>query len=160
MKYGVLTLPLALMLAAGTVSAAEPINKQFDLIGAIPTESFVIDDVGKWWGKNHELVWIEGEGFALFAKKLAARSTIGPITAHLTLPPQITSANDDVIDMEIKIGGKTLSTVPQEVVSSEQVAPGRPVFLDFHMGALHPAMPKPGEYTGNFGMVFESAPPL
>lgn len=160
MKYSAFALPLALMLTAGTASAVEPISKQVKLIGTIPTEFFTVVDNGNWWGKNHELNWVEGEGFALFKQRLTMVSTIGAITAHLTLPAQLTNDKDDVISMRLRVAGKTLSTLPQEILSAEQTAPGKPLMLDFDLSSDSTAMPAPGDYSGVFGMVFETAAPL
>ncbi|MCU1733031.1 MULTISPECIES: fimbrial protein [unclassified Pseudomonas] len=160
MKYSAFALPLALMLAAGTVSAAEPINKQVKLVGTIPTEFFNVIDSGNWWGKNHELSWVEGEGFALFKQRLIFVSTVGAVTAHLTLPAQLTNDKDDVIAMRLRVAGKTLSTLPQEVASAEEMLTGKPFMVDFDLSADSTAMPAPGDYSGVFGMMFETKAPL
>lgn len=158
MKYSVLALPLALMLTAGTVSAAEPIQKQASFVGNIPTEFFLVMDVGGWWGKNHELNWLDGEGFQMFKQRLLVKSTVGPITAHLTLPPQMTSATDEVIDMQMRVGGKTLSELPQEIANAEEALRSLP--LDFELSMNPSALPKPGDYSGVFGLMFETRAPL
>lgn len=160
MKYSAFALPLALMLTAGTASAVEPISKQVKLIGTIPTEFFNVVDNGNWWGKNHELSWVEGQGFAMFKQRLTFVSTIGAVTAHLTLPAQLTNDKDDVISMRLRVGGKTLSTLPQEVATAEQMLPGKPLMLDFDLSSDSTAMPAPGDYSGVFGMMFETAAPL
>ncbi|WP_110972581.1 CS1 type fimbrial major subunit [Pseudomonas huaxiensis] len=160
MKYSAFVLPLVLMLAAGAATAAEPISKQVKIGGTVPTEFFNVIDQGKWWGKNHELVWVDGQGFALFKQRLVFRSTVGAVTAHLTLPPQLINDKDDVINMRLAVGGKALSTVPQEVASAEQMLSGRPLSLDFDLTADPATVPVPGNYAGTFGMMFETAAPL
>lgn len=158
MKYSVLALPLALMLTAGTVSAAEPIQKQVSFVGKIPSEFFTVIDVGGWWGKNHQLTWLDGEGFQMFKQRLIVRSTVGPITAHLTLPPQMTSAAEDVIDMQMRLAGKTLNESPQEVASAADAL--RSIPIDFELSMNPTSLPKPGDYSGIFGLMFETRAPL
>ncbi|WP_175650513.1 CS1 type fimbrial major subunit [Pseudomonas sp. Marseille-P9899] len=160
MKYSAFALPLALMLTAGTASAVEPITKQVQIVGTIPTEFFTVIDSGNWWGKNHALNWVEGEGFALFKQRLILRSTVGAITAHLTLPAQLTNDKDDVISMRLSVHGKTLSTLPQEVTTAEEMLTGKPLMVDFLMSSDSTTVPAPGDYSGVFGMMFETAAPL
>lgn len=158
MKYGVLALPLALMLTAGAVSAAEPINKQATFVGTIPAEFFSVIDMGAWWGKNHELNWVDGQGFQTFKQRLSMKSTVGAVTAHLSLPAQITNADNDVIEMQLKVRGKTLTELPQEIVNAEEALKLFPI--DFELSAIPSAYPKPGNYSGTFGLMFETSAPL
>lgn len=157
MKYGVIALPLIMLFAAGTATAAEPIDKQVRLFGTIPSEVFMVMDPGQWWNKVHPLEWRDGQGFEPFQKKLLMKSSIGAITAHLTQPAQMTSG-DKVINMTLSIDKKELSTVPREIVSLDDV--GKNMHLDFVLAAEGLSIPAAGEYTGTFGMMFETAPPL
>lgn len=160
MKFSAIALPLALMMAAGTATAAEPIQKRFNLVGTLPAEFFAVQDIGGWWNTNHELEWQEGQGFAAMNKRLMMRSSVGAITAHLTRPAELISASDDVIPMRLSVGGKTLTSQPQEVASSEELLAGRPISKEFDLSAASATVPRPGDYSGTFGMMFETAPPL
>lgn len=161
MKHSVCALPLALMLVASIASAAEPIEGQFTVTGTVPTESFTIIDPGDWMSRPQTLEWnVLGTGFTRFYETMLMKSTVGTITGYL-VEPAVLRSGDNTIPMVVAVNGKHLTGSPQTVVNSVQAAPGKVVgfetYIDYN---VMPNPYPPGDYSGTYNMVFETAPPL
>lgn len=161
MKQSVCALPLALLLVAGAVSAAEPIEGQFTVTGTVPTESFTIIDAGNWMSRPQTLQWnAVGTGFARFYETMLMKSTVGTITGHL-VEPAVLRSGDNTLPMVVSVNGRHLSDVPQTVLNATQAAVGRVVnfetYIDYN---VMPNPYPPGDYSGTYNMMFETAPPL
>lgn len=97
MKKLFLALPLAL--AAGSVFAADPIEKQVLITATVPTASFFVEPVGgNWMNDPQNMAWNPHmETLSPIRKQLEAKSTVGPITAHLLTPAVVTSGGTRLI---------------------------------------------------------------
>lgn len=93
MKAFVLALPLA-VLAANSAIAADPIEKQVLITATVPTAAFYVEPVGgNWMNDPQDMAWNSFQGtLEPIRKQLQAKSTIGPITAHLLTPAAVTSS--------------------------------------------------------------------
>ena len=159
MKRILLALPLALMTAT-TALAADPIEKQVQVIATVPTAAFYVEPVGgSWMNDPQELVWNSFQSsFETIDKQLQVKSTVGAISAYL-LSPAVISSGADAIDLDVKVAGTSLSTTAAEVVNAAQAAPGSTV--GFQIAAKAPSTGNfvPGSYQGLVSMIFETAAP-
>lgn len=157
MKYSVLALPLALMMAAGTAMAADPIEKQVTVTATIPTESFYVEPVGgNWMNEPQDMAWNSfQQTLQPIRKQLQVRSTTGPISAYLTNPATITSGAD-TIGLDVSVAGKALTLTSAEVISQEQAAPGAIVGFEVAAQAAGTGGYTPGNYLGVVNMMFET----
>lgn len=159
MKRTLLALPLALLFG-GAAHAADPIEKQVQIVAQVPTDAFYVEPVGgNWINDPQELTWNSFQGkLDPIRKQLQVKSTIGPISAYLVSPAVIASGSDN-IGLNVTVGDTVLQTTPAEVVSAAQAAPG--AIIGFHVEA-QPAPPagyEPGNYQGLVSMIFETATP-
>ncbi|MFD2642716.1 CS1 type fimbrial major subunit [Pseudomonas japonica] len=157
MKYSVLALPLALMMAAGTAQAADPIEKQVTVTATIPTESFYVEPVGgNWMNEPQDMAWNSfQQTLQPIRKQLQVRSTTGPISAYLLNPATITSGAD-TIGLNVSVAGKVLTLTSSEVVSEEQAAPGSIVGFEVAAQTAGAGGYTPGNYLGVVNMMFET----
>lgn len=158
MKALLLALPFA-ALAAGPAMAEDPIEKQVLITATVPTANFYVEPVGgNWMNDPQDMAWNSFQGtLTPVRKQLQAKSTIGPITAHL-LSPAVVSSGLDAIDLDVKIGDTVLTTNATEILTEAQAAPG--AIVDFEVAAQVPAGGyKPGNYQGLVSMMFETAAP-
>lgn len=161
MKHSVRSLPLALLVVSGLAIAAEPIEGQFSVTGTVPTESFSIIDTGNWMSRPQTLTMnILGTGFTRFNETMLLKSTVGTITGYLVEPARLRSG-DNELPMVVSVNGRHLKDFPQNVLTASQAAPGKLVnfetYIDYEV--LQGPYP-PGEYSGTYNMMFETAPPL
>ena len=160
MKYSLFALPLALMLASGGASAAQPIEGNFSVSGTVPTESFSVIDPSSWMSQPQTLPWnMLGNGFSIFQQKLLLKSTVGPITAHLLEPAQI-SSGDNVIQLLVAINSVGLTESPRQILRADLASGG--LLVNFSTSVQSSTGPKyiPGDYAGTVSMMFETAAPL
>lgn len=158
MKRSLLALPLTLLFA-GAAFAADPIEKQVLITATVPTAAFYVEPVGgNWMNDPQDMAWNSFQGsLTPVRKQLQAKSTVGPITAHL-LSPAVVSSGLDAIDLDVKIGATTLTTNAIEILTEAQAAPG--AIVDFEVAPQVPAGGyKPGSYQGLVSMMFETAAP-
>lgn len=158
MKALMLALPFA-ALVAGPAMAADPIEKQVLITASVPTANFYVDPVGgNWMNDPQDMAWNAFQGsLTPIRKQLQAKSTVGPITAHL-LSPAVVTSGVDAIGLDVKISDTVLTTSPTEILTAAQAAPG--VTVDFEVAAQEPAGGyKPGNYQGLVSMMFETAAP-
>lgn len=158
MKALMLALPFA-VLAAGPAMADDPIEKQVLITATVPTAAFYVEPVGgNWMNDPQDMAWNSFQGsLTPVRKQLQAKSTIGPITAHL-LSPAVVSSGLDAIDLDVKIGDTVLTTSATEILTDVQAAPG--AVVDFEVAPQVPAGGyKPGIYQGLVSMMFETAAP-
>lgn len=152
-------LPLVL-LAAGAVQAADPIEKQVLVTAVVPTAAFYVEPIGSdWMNDAQELPWNPVKStFGEIRHQLQAKSTIGPITGYLLNSPVITSGLDS-IDLNIKVGTTDLTTTSTEILTAAQATPG--AVMDFVVTAKTPTAGAytPGNYQGLVNMMFETAAP-
>ncbi|QCI11257.1 adhesin [Pseudomonas putida] len=158
MKALMLALPLAALIA-GPAMAEDPIEKQVLVTATIPTAAFYVEPVGgNWMNDPQDMAWNSFQGsLNPIRKQLQAKSTIGPITAHL-LSPAVVSSGVDAIDLDVKIGDTVLTTSATEILTDVQAAPG--AVVDFEVTPQVPAGGyQPGSYQGLVSMMFETAAP-
>ncbi|MDD1984128.1 CS1 type fimbrial major subunit [Pseudomonas asiatica] len=158
MKAFMLALPFV-ALVAGQAMAGDPIEKQVLITATVPTDNFYVEPVGgNWMNDPQEMAWNSFQGnLTPVRKQLQAKSTIGPITAHL-LSPAVVSSGLDAIDLDVKIGTTILTTSAAEILTETEAAPG--AIVDFEVAAQVPAGGyKPGNYQGLVSMMFETAAP-
>lgn len=158
MKRMLLALPLA-MLFAGAAHALDPIEKQVQVTAQVPTDAFFVEPVGgNWMNDPQDMAWNSFQGsLTPVRKQLQAKSTVGPITAHL-LSPAVVSSGLEAIDLDVKIGDTVLTTNAIEILTEAQAAPG--AIVDFEVAPQVPAGGyKPGNYQGLVSMMFETAAP-
>ncbi len=157
-KRILLALPLAL-LSATSALAADPIEKQVQVIATVPTGQFYVEPVGDWINDPQELQWNSFQSsFGTIDKQLQVKSSVGPITAYMPSPPVISSGADS-ISLDVKVGGTSLSTTAAEVVSAAQALPGHTVSLQIAAKQPGSGAFTPGNYQGLVSMVFETAAP-
>ncbi|MFK0095057.1 CS1 type fimbrial major subunit [Pseudomonas sp. NPDC090592] len=158
MKALMLALPFA-ALVVGPAMAEDPIEKQVLITATVPTASFYVEPVGgNWMNDPQDMAWNSFQGsLTPVRKQLQAKSTIGPITAHL-LSPAVVSSGLDSIGLDVKIGDTLLTTNAAEILTEAQAAPG--AIVDFEVAAQIPSGGyKPGNYQGLVSMMFETAAP-
>jgi len=157
-KAFMLALPFV-ALVAGPAMAGDPIEKQVLITATVPTANFYVEPVGgNWMNDPQEMAWNSFQGnLTPVRKQLQAKSTIGPITAHL-LSLAVVSSGLDAIDLDVKIGTTILTTSAAEILTDVEAAPG--AIVDFEVAAQVPAGGyKPGNYQGLVSMMFETAAP-
>lgn len=158
MKAFLLALPLV-ALAAAPAFADDPIEKQVLVTATVPTDNFYVEPIGgNWMNDPQNMAWNPFQSsLEPIRKQLHAKSTIGPITAHLMSPAVIT-AGLDAIELDVKVGDTLLTTSATEILTAAQAAPG--VALDLEIAAQEPAGGYlPGNYQGLVNMMFETAVP-
>lgn len=159
MKRTLLALPFAL-LTTTAAWAADPIEKQVQVIATVPTGQFYVEPVGGGWMNDpQELPWNSFQSkFGTIDKQLQVKSTVGPIAAYL-MSPAVISDGANAIDLDIKVAGKSLSTTSAEVVAATEAGAG--AVVGFQVAAKDSATGNfaPGSYQGLVSMVFETAAP-
>ncbi|AIR91713.1 CS1 type fimbrial major subunit [Pseudomonas cremoricolorata] len=150
-------LPLAVLIAGTAV--ADPIEKQVLITATVPTANFYVEPVGgNWMNDPQDMAWNSFQGaLTPIRKQLQAKSTIGPITAHL-LSPAVVSSGLNAINLDVKIADTVLTTTPAQILTDVQAAPG--AIIDFEVSSQVPTGGyKPGSYQGLVSMMFETAAP-
>jgi len=158
-KRILLALPLAL-LGATCALAADPIEKQVQVIATVPTATFYVEPVGGGWMNDpQELPWNSFQSaFGTINKQLQVKSTVGAIAAYL-MSPAVISDGANSIGLDVKVAGKSLGTASAEVVNAADANAGSVV--GFQIAAKAPGTGSfvPGNYQGLVSMVFETAAP-
>jgi hypothetical protein len=157
-KRTLLALPFALLTATAAM-AADPIEKQVQVIATVPTAAFYVEPVGGGWMNDpQELPWNSFQSsFGTIDKQLQVKSTVGPISAYL-MSPAIISDGANSIDLDVKVAGTTLKPTSTEVVGAAQASAG--AIVGFQVAAAaNNATYTPGSYQGLISMVFETAAP-
>ncbi|WP_144171632.1 CS1 type fimbrial major subunit [Pseudomonas sp. Kh13] len=158
MKAAYLAIPF-LAFVAGSAVADDAIEKQVQITATVPTANFYVEPVGgNWMNEPQEMAWNSFQGtLEPVRKQLQAKSTVGPITAHLLYPAAVTSGLD-AIDLDVKVGTTVLTTKSAEVIDAAQAGAG--ALVDFEVAPKQPAGGyKPGSYQGLVSMMFETAAP-
>ncbi|MFV3328344.1 CS1 type fimbrial major subunit [Pseudomonas sp. NY15372] len=160
MKAVYLAIPF-LALTAGAAVANDTIEKQVVVTATVPTDKFYVEPVGgNWMNEPQDMAWNSFQGtLEPIRKQLQAKSTLGPISAHLLYPAQI-SSGVDAIPLNVKVGTTLLSTTSTEVIGKDQAGAG--VVVDFEVAAAPLAGGgdyKPGNYQGLVSMMFETPAP-
>ena len=159
MKRLLMALPLALFTATAA-HAADPIEKQVQVIATVPTGAFYVEPVGgNWMNDPQELQWNSFQGrFDNIDKQLQVKSTIGPIAAYL-LSPAVISSGAESIDLDVQIAGTSLTTASAEVVDQAKANGGATVGFQISAKPAASGAYAPGNYQGLVSMVFETAAP-
>ncbi len=159
MKRTLLALPLAIFCAVPAF-AADPIEKQVQVIAQVPTDAFFVEPVGgNWMNDPQEMAWNSYQAkLDPIRKELQVKSTVGPISAYLVSPAVIVSGTNN-IGLDVKVGDTMLQTTPSEVVSESQAAPGTIIGFEVAAQAAPVGGYEPGNYQGLVSMIFETAAP-
>lgn len=159
MKRLFMALPLALFTATA-VHAADPIEKQVQVIAQVPTDTFYVEPVGgNWMNDPQELQWNSFQAaFDKIDKQLQVKSTNGPIDAYLVSPAVISSGAES-IDLDVKVAGNSLTTSSAQVVDSAQAGAGAVVGFQISAKPAANGAYVPGSYQGLVSMVFEVGAP-
>ena len=149
----------ALLLASGSLMAAERIEHTVTVTAQIPTEHFYVQPVGDWMSTPQKLTFNPfSQKLDPLAKQLEMKSTIGPIRGYLVYPPKLVSGKDN-IDLNVKVAGTELTTTSAELVNLADANAGKQVDLEITAAAAPVDGYKPGNYQGIVSMMFESEAP-
>lgn len=149
----------ALLLASGSLMAAEHIEHTVTVTAQIPTESFYVQPVGDWMNTPQKLAYNPfTQKLDPLNKLLDMKSTIGPIKGYLLHPATITSGKEN-IGLTIKVADIALTTTSAELLTQADANTGKQVGLDIIPAAAPTGGYKPGNYLGIVSMMFESEAP-
>ena len=148
----------ALVMASGT-ALAEQVPFSIQVEAVVPSANFYVTPFGSnWINSPVALIWNPTAGELMPAtKQFEMMSSLGGIKASVTNLPKL-AAGSDLIDLQVSVGGKTLSTTPVEVLTSAEASTAKR--QEFKIAATKPGSGfKPGSYTGNIELMFESTTP-
>lgn len=149
-----------LLLASGSLMAAEHIEHTVTVTAQIPTESFYVQPVGEWINTPQKLTFNAfSRQLEPLAKQLEMKSTLGTIKGYLVYPASIISGKDSIA-LAVKVAGVELNTSSKELLNQADANTGKRVGLEIIPAAAPTGGYKPGIYQGIVSMMFESeAPP-
>lgn len=150
----------ALLLASGSLMAAERIEHTVTVTAQIPTDKFYVQPVGDWMSTPQKLTFNPfNQQLEPLAKQLEMKSTLGSIKGYLVYPATMTSGKES-IGLTVKVGGVALTTTSTELLTQADANTGKQVGLEIIPAAAPTGDYKPGNYQGIVSMMFESeAPP-
>lgn len=150
----------ALLLASGTLMAAEKVEHTVTVTAQIPTENFYVQPVGDWMNTPQKLTFNPfNRTLESLTKQLVMKSTLGPIKGYLVYPATMASGKDS-IGLTVKVAGTALTTTSQDLLNQADANTGKQVGLEIIPAAAPTGGYKPGNYQGIVSMMFESeAPP-
>jgi len=149
----------ALLLASGSLMAAERVEHTVTVTAQIPTESFYVQPVGNWMNTPQQLTFNPfSQTLDSLNKEMEMKSTIGSIKGYLVYPPTIVSGKDN-IDLSVKVAGVVLTTTSAELLAQADANTGKQVGLEIIPAAAPAGGYKPGNYQGIVSMMFESEAP-
>ncbi|MDX7874650.1 CS1 type fimbrial major subunit [Aeromonas veronii] len=149
----------ALLLASGSLLAAERIEHTVTVTAQIPTERFYVQPVGYWMNTQQQLIFNPfSQKLEPLVKQLEMKSTIGPIKGYLAYPPKIVSGKEN-IDLNVKVAGVELTTTSAELLNLADANTGKQVELEIIPAAAPAGGYRPGNYQGVISMMFESESP-
>ncbi|TNI12164.1 CS1 type fimbrial major subunit [Aeromonas veronii] len=150
----------ALLLASGSLMAAERIEHTVTVTAQIPTESFYVQPVGDWMNTPQKLTFNPfNQQLDSLTKQVAMKSTIGPIKGYLVYPATMVSGKEN-IDLTVQVGGVALTTTSTDLLNQADAKTGKLVGVDIIPAEAPEGGYKPGNYEGIVSMMFESAPPI
>lgn len=150
----------ALLLASGTLMAAEKVEHTVTVTAQIPTENFYVQPVGDWMNTPQKLTFNPfSQKLDPLAKQLEMKSTLGPIKGYLVYPATMASGKES-IRLTVNVAGTELTTTSQDLLNQADARAGKQVGLEIIPAAAPTGGYKPGNYQGIVSMMFESeAPP-
>ena len=150
----------ALLLASGSLMAAERIEHTVTVTAQIPTEHFYVQPVGDWMSTPQKLTFNPfSQKLDPLAKQLEMKSTIGPIKGYLVYPATMASGKES-IGLTVKVAGVALTTSSADLLNQADANTGKQVGLEIIPAVAPTGGYKPGNYQGIVSMMFESeAPP-
>lgn len=149
-----------LLLASGTLIAAEQIEHTVTVTAQIPTANFYVQPVGDWMNTTQKLTFNNYQKkLEPLSKQLELKSTIGPIKGYLLYPASMASGANS-IGLSVKVAGTELTTTSSELVNQANATAGKKAQLEIIPAAAPTDGYVPGNYQGIVSMMFESeAPP-
>ncbi|ENO3977955.1 CS1 type fimbrial major subunit [Aeromonas veronii] len=149
----------ALLLASGSLIAAERIEHTVTVTAQIPTENFYVQPVGDWMNTPQKLAFNSfNNKLEPLAKQLDMKSTIGPIKGYLLYPSTIISGKES-IGVTVKVAGVELTTSSKDLLNQADANTGKKVGFEIIPAAAPAGGYKPGNYQGIVSMMFESEAP-
>lgn len=150
-----------LLLASGSLMAAERIEHTVTVTAQIPTENFYVVPVGDWHITPQRLTWdpyrkvLNG-----FNKPMDIKSTLGPVKAFLAYPPKLSSDGyKNNIDLQVKVAGVALTVVPTQILNQADASIGKLVAMEVTPVKEKNVEYEPGNYQGVVNVMFESEAP-
>ncbi|MFM5204208.1 CS1 type fimbrial major subunit [Aeromonas veronii] len=149
-----------LLLASGSLMAAERIEHTVTVTAQIPTDKFYVQPVGDWMNTPQKLTYNPfNQQLEPLAKQLEMKSTLGPIKGYLVYPATMASGKES-IGLTVKVGGVALTTTSADLLNQADANTGKQVGLEIIPAVAPTGGYKPGNYQGIVSMMFESeAPP-
>ncbi|MFM4711411.1 CS1 type fimbrial major subunit [Aeromonas veronii] len=150
----------ALLLASGSLMAAERIEHTVTVTAQIPTDKFYVQPVGDWMSTPQKLTFNPfSQKLDPLAKQLEMKSTLGSIKGYLVYPATMASGKES-IGLTVKVGGVALTTTSTELLTKADANTGKQVGLEIIPAVAPSGGYEPGNYQGIVSMMFESeAPP-
>ncbi|PTS79171.1 adhesin [Aeromonas sp. HMWF036] len=150
----------ALLLASGSLMAAERIEHTVTVTAQIPTDKFYVQPVGDWMSTPQKLTFNPfNQQLDPLTKQLEMKSTLGSIKGYLVYPATMASGKES-IGLTVKVGGVALTTTSTELLTQADANTGKQVGLEVIPAVAPTGGYKPGNYQGIVSMMFESeAPP-
>lgn len=150
----------ALLLASGSLMAAERVEHTVTVTAQVPTESFYVQPVGDWMSTPQKLAFNPfSQQLDSLSKQVAMKSTIGPIKGYLVYPATMSSGNES-IGLTVKVGGVALTTTSTDLLNQADAKTGKLVGVDIIPAVAPEGGYKPGNYEGVVSMMFESEAPI
>ena len=149
-----------LLLASGSLMAAERIEHTVTVTAQIPTDKFYVQPVGDWMNTPQKLAFNPfSQKLDPLAKQLEVKSSLGPVKGYLVYPATMASGKES-IGLTVKVGGVELTTKSADLLNEADAKTGKQVGLEIIPAAAPTGGYKPGNYQGIVSMLFESeAPP-
>ncbi|WP_429188287.1 CS1 type fimbrial major subunit [Aeromonas veronii] len=149
----------ALLLASGSLMAAEQVEHTVTVTAQIPTASFYVQPVGEWINTPQKLTFNAfSQQLEPLTKQLEMKSTLGAIKGYLLYPASIISGKDSIA-LAVKVAGVELNTSSKELLNQADANIGKKVGLEIIPAAPPANGYKPGNYQGIVSMMFESEAP-
>ncbi|QWZ77492.1 CS1 type fimbrial major subunit [Aeromonas sp. FDAARGOS 1419] len=149
-----------LLLASGSLTAAEQVEHTVTVTAQIPTDKFYVQPVGDWMNTPQKLTFNPfSQKLEPLAKQLEMKSTLGTIKGYLVYPATMASGKES-IGLTVKVAGTPLTTTSQDLLNLAEASTGKKVGLEIIPAAAPTGGYKSGNYQGVVSMLFESeAPP-
>ena len=158
MKTRFLAVPVMTLMAGMAMAAIEPITKEITVQAVVPQVEFSVEPDSSWANKPVKLDYVLGEEkFKPFSGDFRAKSTVGAINAKLIAVATISSGSEN-IDLDVKVGNKSLGLTPVEVMVAGEANVGGD--LPMTINTIKPdAGYVAGDYSGTVSILFETAAP-
>ncbi|MFL1414887.1 CS1 type fimbrial major subunit [Pseudomonas fildesensis] len=147
----------ALLLAMGTSSvfAAGEATTNIKISASIPTKLFHAQPRNPDFGKAEVMSYNPVSGtLSSLRETFDVKNTEGSVHAYIEGGPASLTNGTNSIALTTTFNGKTLTAIPQEVVTDEASTPGTQV--DLLISAAKPADTQSGLYNADFTVVFDA----